>query len=30
MGRLITREDPMHIHKTLGVCVLTHFVYRFG
>jgi hypothetical protein len=29
MGRLMTKEDPMHVHKTLGACTLAHFGYRF-
>ena len=30
MGRLITHEDPKHVHKTLGACALAHLAYRFG
>jgi hypothetical protein len=30
MGRLVTREDPAHVHKALGACALAHFAYRFG
>jgi hypothetical protein len=28
--KLITHEDPLHIHKTLGVFALISFVYRYG
>ena len=27
--KLITHEDGFHVHKILGVFVLTHFIYRF-
>ena len=27
--KLITHEDIFHVHKTLGVFVLTHYIYRF-
>jgi hypothetical protein len=30
MGRLVTKEDPWHVHKTLGALALTHFAYRLG
>ena len=30
MGRLVTHEDPLHVHKMLGACALAHFAYRFG
>lgn len=26
--KLITKEDPFHIHKTLGLLTTTHFIYR--
>ena len=29
MAKLITDHDPFHIHKTLGVLVLLHYIYRF-
>lgn len=29
MARLITREDPFHVHKTLGSLTIIHFIYRF-
>jgi hypothetical protein len=29
-GKLITSEDPFHVHKLLGVSCLAHFIYRFG
>jgi hypothetical protein len=28
--KLRTREDPFHVHKTLGVLSALHFVYRFA
>lgn len=28
--KLFSKEDPCHIHKTLGVYSMTHFVYRFS
>ena len=28
MAKLITKHDPYHIHKTLGVMVLLHYMYR--
>jgi hypothetical protein len=28
MARLVTKHDPYHIHKCLGVFVLLHYVYR--
>jgi len=27
--KLITKEDPMHLHKTLGFLSMLHFIYRF-
>lgn len=30
MAKLITDHDPYHLHKTLGVLVLLHFIYRIG
>ena len=27
--KLVTREDPLHIHKTLGIVCLGNFFYRF-
>lgn len=27
--KLITHEDPFHIHKTMGIYCLFHFVYQF-
>lgn len=29
-GKLATREDPQHLHKTLGVLSLVSFIYRYG
>lgn len=29
MAKLITNHDPYHAHKTLGVFVLIHYIYRF-
>lgn len=28
--KLKTREDPLHIHKMLGVLAMSHFLYRWG
>jgi hypothetical protein len=28
--KLITQEDPMHLHKTLGILCLVHFAWRFS
>lgn len=28
--KLMTKEDPYHIHKTLGIVSIVHFVYRYG
>lgn len=28
-SRLITYEDPYHVHKTLGIACLVNFVYRY-
>lgn len=30
MQKLFTKEDPVALHKTLGVFVLLHFLFRFG
>jgi len=30
MAKLITKHDPYHIHKTVGVLVLLHYLYRFA
>jgi len=27
--KLLTKEDPMHVHKTFGLLALFHFIYRF-
>ena len=27
--KLITREDPYHIHKSVGTIALAHYIYRF-
>jgi hypothetical protein len=27
--KLVTKEDIYHLHKTLGICTLLHFGYRF-
>jgi hypothetical protein len=29
-GALITKEDPLHVHKTLGILCLFSFLWRFG
>lgn len=29
MAKLITSHDPFHVHKTIGVFVLLHYLYRF-
>jgi len=29
LHKLVTREDPLHIHKTLGVVCLGNFFYRY-
>merc|ERR1711871_612784 len=29
MAKLITNHDPFHIHKSLGVFALLHFIYRY-
>jgi hypothetical protein len=29
VGKLITREDPHHIHKTLGILSVVSFCYRY-
>ena len=29
IAKLITKHDPFHIHKILGVLVLLHYAYRF-
>ena len=29
VNKLITKEDPFHIHKLLGIICLLHFVYRY-
>jgi len=29
MANLITKHDPYHVHKTLGLLGLLHFIYRF-
>ena len=29
LQKLFTKEDPVHIHKTLGIVSLLHFFYRF-
>jgi hypothetical protein len=28
-NKLITKEDPLHIHKVLGIVCLIHFAYRY-
>lgn len=28
--KLFTKEDPIGVHKTMGVFVLLHFLYRYG
>ena len=30
LQRLVTKEDPLHVHKTLGILCLTHFAFRFA
>lgn len=30
MGYLITHEDPFHVHKTLGVASIVHYLYVFA
>lgn len=30
IGKLATREDPYHIHKTLGILSVTSFIFRYG
>ena len=30
ISKLMTREDPYHLHKTLGVLALANFIYRYG
>ena len=30
MGMPVSREDPYHVHKTLGLLSLASFVYRYG
>ena len=30
MSPLVTRHDPFHVHKTLGLLVLLHFIYRYA
>lgn len=30
LRRLVTKEDPCHVHKTLGLSCLLHFVYRYA
>ena len=29
LKKLFTKEDPMHLHKTLGLLALCHFFYRY-
>jgi hypothetical protein len=29
-AKLITKEDPIHVHKTLGILVLLSFIYRLS
>lgn len=29
-SRLVTKEDPSHIHKALGIACLLHYVYQFS
>lgn len=29
LSSLITKEDPLHIHKSLGIYCLLHYVYQF-
>lgn len=28
--KLVTKEDPIYLHKTLGICAILSFVYRYG
>ena len=30
MARLITKHDVLHVHKTLGLACLLHFLYRYA
>jgi hypothetical protein len=30
LSKLMTREDPYHLHKTLGILSLINFIYRYG
>ena len=30
MSKLVTREDPHHIHKTLGILSVCNFIYRYA
>jgi hypothetical protein len=30
LTKLITKEDPFHLHKLLGIFCLLHFIYRYG
>jgi cytochrome b involved in lipid metabolism len=30
MQKLFTKEDPIGLHKTMGIFVLLHFLFRFG
>ena len=30
ISKLVTHEDKDHIHKTLGICSLLSFIYRYG
>ena len=30
MAKLFTHHDQYHIHKTLGLLVLLHYLYRFA
>ena len=29
-SKLMTREDPFHLHKTLGICSVLNFLYRYA
>lgn len=29
LRKLATHEDPYHLHKTLGILSLLHFIYRY-
>lgn len=29
LSKLITKEDPFHVHKILGIFCLLHFIYRY-